>query len=683
MAKPRKPLRPGVLIHTPAFKDAMDTQGDRGYKAVRDHLNSHCGFSVTTRHVQRAGNSTKKAERRRSFGVISAVAEEIETANPGSCCIVECKEVGQAREFHRAFICLKPMMNLFVSVISTFVAAIDGAYMQGEAMHGFTMLALVGQDINRKYLPLAMALADTESKENVNWFLTKVCSVTDLNREDITVFSDEGNALVASMVDVLPNVTHMMCFLHMMRSVSRIVGGAVSKCSTLLWRARNALTLVDFDKLMNLVKRENPRAYDKAIEKDPCKWALYCNRQKRLYGTQTNGKAERYNALHIRDDKDGAIRKGDPTNGLSTFTGDCAEIVTERAKYKASEAVVVEQLGPSPFVKHAGNLLKLALAIGCTGKVEFTAPNAFVVTLPTEPMAKLDTKLRTVSKHFCVLLNGLQEDTDEFNTTWDNLPDGTLCVDTRCARWTQDGLPCPHLVAIAMFSADDDIAFGCEKISKCVPEGCLYDVYLETYRKPANQVHLCINSAEDYKTDDTVQPTGLTSKRRFGKRLASNGEARDKSGRAIAYGRRSTKGKGQECGFCHQIGHKQTTCLKKKLAASSSSSSSSISSSSSSNSVAADAMMAALAAAASAVVPGPAAPVLASVVAASAVVPVPAAPVLASVVAGPVVVPVPVGASTMRKCKCGVCRQPGHRTCKKRPKPVAAASAPKRSKRQH
>ena len=106
------------------------------------------------------------------------------------------------------------------------------------------------------------------------WFLTELCNVIGYPR-DMIIISDQQISKKNAVASVFSKVAHGLCGFHMKNNVSSTYKNL--DVTTLLVKASMVYHTYKFTKLMKELSIVKPKAFDKLIKDDVCKWfRVYC-----------------------------------------------------------------------------------------------------------------------------------------------------------------------------------------------------------------------------------------------------------------------------------------------------------------------------------------------------------------------------------------------------------------------
>ncbi|GKD31070.1 pentatricopeptide repeat-containing protein [Tanacetum coccineum] len=116
----------------------------------------------------------------------------------------------------------------------------------------------------------AKAVVNVENKDNWIWFLDLLCDDLEMpNGNGLTLMSDQHKGLIEGE-EVMPHAEHRQCARH--RGFRKQFSGVEFR--QLFWAASKATYLGMFNKIMEKIKRADPKAYDYLLKKEPKTWSM-------------------------------------------------------------------------------------------------------------------------------------------------------------------------------------------------------------------------------------------------------------------------------------------------------------------------------------------------------------------------------------------------------------------------
>ncbi|XP_074342630.1 uncharacterized protein LOC141680252 [Apium graveolens] len=174
----------------------------------------------------------------------------------------------ESRRFKRIYICLGPIKRGFKAGCRPIIG-LDGCHLKGP--YGGQLLAAVGTYSNDGMYPIAWAVVEAENTDAWNWFLTLLAADVDIQNSGAWTFiSDRQKGLINALMNVVPNVEHKLCVMHIYNNMKKVHKGR--GLMSLLWLATKATTEYSFNKHMDALKKLSKKAYDWLMEKPRSQW---------------------------------------------------------------------------------------------------------------------------------------------------------------------------------------------------------------------------------------------------------------------------------------------------------------------------------------------------------------------------------------------------------------------------
>ncbi|GJT45857.1 pentatricopeptide repeat-containing protein [Tanacetum coccineum] len=121
-------------------------------------------------------------------------------------------------------------------------------------------------------LDVAWAVVNVENKYNWSWFLDLLGDDLDMpTGNGLTIISYQHKVLIQAVKDIMPHAEHRQCARHVYEGFRKQFSGVEFK--SLFWAASKASYPGLFNKIMDKIKRANPKAYQYLLDKDPKTWS--------------------------------------------------------------------------------------------------------------------------------------------------------------------------------------------------------------------------------------------------------------------------------------------------------------------------------------------------------------------------------------------------------------------------
>ena len=147
--------------------------------------------------------------------------------------------------------------------------ATNRTHLKGKCK-GVLFIALT-MDGNDHIFPIAFGVTDIKNDRSWTWFLREAYNVIGSPR-DLIIISDRHISIKNTDANVFPNVAHGLCGFHMKNNISNTYKN--SHVTTLFVNASRVYRKDEFIGLMKVLKVVKPKAHDKLIDNDVCKWSL-------------------------------------------------------------------------------------------------------------------------------------------------------------------------------------------------------------------------------------------------------------------------------------------------------------------------------------------------------------------------------------------------------------------------
>ncbi|GKA04612.1 pentatricopeptide repeat-containing protein [Tanacetum coccineum] len=159
-------------------------------------------------------------------------------------------------------------------------------------------LTAIGRDGNNHIFPVAWAIVNVENKDNWSWFLDLLGDDLDMpTGNGLTLISDQHKSIVK---DVMPHVEHRQYAWHIYEGFRKQFSGVEFR--SLVWAASKASYPGLFNKIMDKIKRVNPKAYQYLLDKDPKTWSRAYFRIGINCEAVVNGFSECFNSVLLRSE---------------------------------------------------------------------------------------------------------------------------------------------------------------------------------------------------------------------------------------------------------------------------------------------------------------------------------------------------------------------------------------------
>ncbi|GJZ48197.1 pentatricopeptide repeat-containing protein [Tanacetum coccineum] len=150
------------------------------------------------------------------------------------------------------------------------IIALDGCFLKKPNTD--EILTVIGRDDNNHIFLVAWAAVNVKSKDNWSWVIELLADDLELpNAIGLTLMSDQHKGLIEAVKDVMPFVEHQQCARHIYERFRKQFSGVEFR--GIFWAASKASYPQLFNKIMDKIKRANPRAHQYLLAKDPKTWS--------------------------------------------------------------------------------------------------------------------------------------------------------------------------------------------------------------------------------------------------------------------------------------------------------------------------------------------------------------------------------------------------------------------------
>ncbi|GJU78645.1 pentatricopeptide repeat-containing protein [Tanacetum coccineum] len=223
----------------PTKVDAHSVYPWRCYRKMLKHVNSFQNCIVSPNQCRRAKSyalSEGESSLQDHYGMLRSYAKAIADSNVGSTVKVGVTvNPDEKTYFDRFYVCLKGLKE--------------------------------GWNGKRWKQSNIRAIVTMENKDNWSWFLSLLGDDLDLPTGcGLTLISHQHKGLIEAVKEVMPYAEHRQCACH-------IYEGFRKQYSGVLWAASKASYPQLFNKIMEKIKKANPKAHEYLSKKDPKSWS--------------------------------------------------------------------------------------------------------------------------------------------------------------------------------------------------------------------------------------------------------------------------------------------------------------------------------------------------------------------------------------------------------------------------
>ncbi|GJV68193.1 pentatricopeptide repeat-containing protein [Tanacetum coccineum] len=176
------------------------------------------------------------------------------------------------------------------------IIALDGCFLKKP--NSGEILTAVGRDGNNQIYHVAWAIVNVKNKENWCWFLSLLGE--DLEFPDgsgLTLMSDQHKGLIEAVKQVMPYPEHRQCVCHIYEGFRKEFNGIEFRL--LFWAESKGSYPQLFTKIMEKIKKANPKAHEYLSKKDPKSWSRAFFREGINCEAVKNGFSECFNDVLV------------------------------------------------------------------------------------------------------------------------------------------------------------------------------------------------------------------------------------------------------------------------------------------------------------------------------------------------------------------------------------------------
>lgn len=155
----------------------------------------------------------------KSFDNLYRFKEEIDRSCPGSFVAIDHHNINNKDRFWRFFLALRPCIDGFSRGCRPYLA-IDSTFLTGK-FNGQLAIACAVDGHNWIY-PVAFGVMDSESGDNWIWFMQRLRDAIGIP-EGLTISTDAGQTIIASVEAVFPSAEHRKCMFHLVNNFKKKV----------------------------------------------------------------------------------------------------------------------------------------------------------------------------------------------------------------------------------------------------------------------------------------------------------------------------------------------------------------------------------------------------------------------------------------------------------------------------
>ncbi|XP_059461967.1 uncharacterized protein LOC132190960 [Corylus avellana] len=212
------------------------------------------------------------------------------STNPGSSAFVH----RDGAFFQRMYICLDACKKGFIHGCRPIIC-LDACHLKGD--YGGQLLCAIGKDGNDDMFPIAIAVAEAETRDSWQWFIAILFE--DLCGPDgglgWTIMSDRQKGLGIAVKAVLPHAEHCFCVRHLHANL-KAKGYTRKAMKDELWGAARASNVYAFDHHMRNIMSMEKGAHDYLSGVPKASWSRHAFNCQTKSDMLLNNLVESFNA---------------------------------------------------------------------------------------------------------------------------------------------------------------------------------------------------------------------------------------------------------------------------------------------------------------------------------------------------------------------------------------------------
>ncbi|XP_010675433.3 uncharacterized protein LOC104891435 [Beta vulgaris subsp. vulgaris] len=158
--------------------------------------------------------------------------------------------------FQRFFVCFNGILHGWLAG-GRKVLCVDGCFI--KTFLGGMLLSAVGRDSNDQMYPLAWAVVEGENTASWEWFFYELKKVLGGgNGSDLTLISDEAQAILGGVAKIFPQAEHRHCARHVYAHWHKTYKGDEMKL--LFWKAAKSYNEADLGDALTEMEKVNPES---------------------------------------------------------------------------------------------------------------------------------------------------------------------------------------------------------------------------------------------------------------------------------------------------------------------------------------------------------------------------------------------------------------------------------------
>ncbi|KAG8383967.1 hypothetical protein BUALT_Bualt04G0068900 [Buddleja alternifolia] len=236
------------------------------------HLDLNCEISTSQYYrTKRKVNDMLKGQYMDQYARLWDYSKKIKRSNPNSTVVLKTyvdSETGEDK-FKRFYVCFDACRKGVLQGCRPLIG-VDGCHLKGS--HKGILLTAVGLDPNNCIFPICYSVTEAEDKETWKWFLELVIGDLGIYDQDKWTFiSDRQKGLLPALYELLPDIEHRYCVMHMYNNFKKEHPGLALKDR--LWNVARATTVNQFKFQMASLKEFDEGAHNWLTDVLPRHWS--------------------------------------------------------------------------------------------------------------------------------------------------------------------------------------------------------------------------------------------------------------------------------------------------------------------------------------------------------------------------------------------------------------------------
>ncbi|XP_021721493.1 uncharacterized protein LOC110689055 [Chenopodium quinoa] len=197
---------------------------------------------------------------REHYGKLARYLEALKKASPETDIdLVTYRQNNKGRQiFQRLYVCFDGIRRGWKEGCRK-VICVDACFL--KTFVGSQLMSVVGRDGNDQMFPIAWAVVEGENNISWEWFLDNLKKSLELEEgAGLVILSDEHQAILRGVSEVLPQAEHMHCAKHIFANWHKNFRGDEFKL--LFWNCAKSYNKADYDENIEVLKKADPLAVE-------------------------------------------------------------------------------------------------------------------------------------------------------------------------------------------------------------------------------------------------------------------------------------------------------------------------------------------------------------------------------------------------------------------------------------